>query len=129
MSQFKHEVKLHSIHCYYFGTGRIEMSQEDVDTMNCAKKIDNIVFTPGSLVSYKRNHREERIVGYFANTLEELTRKVNVGDEEILYDILDESEMCRYVTCKNHRCYALFLPDVFVPIFLNLQQEDKEIFN
>ena len=127
MSQFKHEVKLHNIHCYYFGTGRIEMSQEDVDTMNCAKKLDNIVFTPGSLVSYERNHHKERIVGYFANTVEELVHKVSLQEEEILYDILDESEMCRYVTCKNHRCYALFLPDIFVPIFLGLM--NKEIQN
>lgn len=122
MSQFKHEVKLHSIHCYYFGTGRIEMSQEDVDTMNCAKKLDNIVFTPGSLVSYERNHHKERIVGYFANTVEELVHKVSIQEEEILYDILDESEMCRYVTCKNHRCYALFLPDIFVPIFFRFNE-------
>ena len=114
----RHEREFKKVRCILEDTGRVHMSQEDVDYMCDIKQADNLVYTPTTLVSPAVKMHRERCPGYFGDTLEQLIEKIDDCEEELLYDILDYSETYRYVSCKSHKCYALFLPSVYLELFI-----------
>ena len=63
------------------------------------------------------NEEWERFYGLRQRVFD-LIEKIDDCEEELLYDILDYSETYRYVSCKSHKCYALFLPSVYLELFI-----------
>ena len=102
---------------------RYKTMKRDPQTQDFLKKIhrlDDYVMGPTTLIKFDDTAKGSR--GFFANTQDELYRKMAIGESEVekLYDILDSSELCRYVSTHNYKCYALFMP---IQLFNHLQGE------
>lgn len=114
----RHEMELSDICCHIEGCGRVHMSDDDVSYMCSIKKLDNMIYSATTLVRMSDKHPHCKVRGYFADTLDQLVTRVRHHDEEQLYDILDYSEIFRYVASGSYKCYALFLPVTFRDLFL-----------
>ena len=113
-----HEMELSDICCHLESCGRVHMSDDDVSYMCSIKKLDNMVYSATTLVRMSNKHPHCKVRGYFADTLDQLVTRVRHHDEETLYDILDYSEIFRYVASGSYKCYALFIPATFRDLFL-----------
>ena len=73
-------------------------------------KLDTYVMGPTTLIKF--DEHAKGTTGFFANTQAELYRKMAQGESAIekLYDILDGGELYRYVSSRNYKCYAIFMP-------------------
>lgn len=78
--------------------------------LDAVHRLDRYVMGPTSLIKF--DEHAKGTTGFFANTQTELYRKMSVGESEMerLYDILDGGELYRYVSSRNYKCYALFMP-------------------
>lgn len=83
-------------------------SNELTNFLVTVHKLDMYVLGPSSLIKF--DEHAKGTTGIFANTMNELYKKMELGETEGLYDILDSSELYRYVSSHNYKCYALFMP-------------------
>lgn len=99
----------------------LKMSEEITaeDVLSLIHKLDRYVLGPTSLIGFQKE-KCPISVGFFANTQNELYQKMSAGESEELYEILDGGELYRYVSARNHKCYALYMP---VKLFQLLQGE------
>lgn len=103
----------------------LKMSEEITadDVLLLIHKLDRYVLGPTSLIGFQKDKCPISVaisVGFFANTQNELYQKMTAGESEELYEILDGGELYRYVSARNHKCYALYMP---VKLFQLLQGE------
>ena len=85
-------------------------SKETINFLGAVHKLDMYVCGPTTLIKF--DEHAKGTTGFFANTQTELYRKMAQGESEMerLYDILDGGELYRYVSSRNYKCYALFMP-------------------
>lgn len=101
----------------------LKMSEEITaeDVLSLIHKLDHYVLGPTSLIGFQKDKCPvSNRWGFFANTQNELYQKMAAGEPEELYEILDGGELYRYVSARNHKCYALYMP---VKLFQLLQGE------
>ena len=75
------------------------MDKSAHEFLSAVHKLDKYVLGPTSLVIF--DEHAKGTTGIFANTMNELYKKMELREIERLYDILDGSELCRYVSCHK----------------------------